>query len=190
MIETAARLIRSDGVPDRPEQGRQLCVIDTFTLERVERHRLLVRPQRSTISPFCTQLTGLRPQDVEDGLTFRDACMTLERQHRASSRSWVSWGSTTASSSSISAGSSASRSPSRRNIPTPRRRSRERLISGRSWGCTKHFNWRACRWKGVIIEGTMTRGTSEREGVKGSGSSAICVLKSGGQQNLFTQQLE
>ncbi|GGO29888.1 3'-5' exonuclease [Deinococcus humi] len=69
-----------------------LCVIDAFTFERVERHRLLVRPQRSTISAFCTQLTGLQAHDVDDGLTFRDVCLALERQHRASSRSWASWG--------------------------------------------------------------------------------------------------
>lgn len=69
-----------------------LCVIDTVTLERRERHRFLVRPQHSTVSAFCTGLTGLTAQDVADGMTFQEACETLQRQHRASSRSWASWG--------------------------------------------------------------------------------------------------
>ena len=69
-----------------------LCVVDIFSFERVARHRLLVRPRRSTVSPFCTQLTGLAPQEVSGGLSFRDACLALERRHRTSSRSWASWG--------------------------------------------------------------------------------------------------
>lgn len=69
-----------------------LCVIDTITLERLERHRLLVRPQRSTISAFCTELTGITSNEVADGLTFQEACDVLHKRHYATSRSWASWG--------------------------------------------------------------------------------------------------
>jgi len=34
----------------------------------------------------------LTSEDLEAGLSFREACATLEQQHRARSRSWASWG--------------------------------------------------------------------------------------------------
>ncbi|MBC3985995.1 exonuclease domain-containing protein [Streptomyces sp. AC536] len=69
-----------------------LCVVDTVARERVARHRLLVRPARSTVSAFCTELTGLTQAEVERGMPFADACATLAREHRAATRAWVSWG--------------------------------------------------------------------------------------------------
>ncbi|MEF2279992.1 3'-5' exonuclease [Deinococcus sp. YIM 134068] len=69
-----------------------LCVIDTFTLERVARHRLLVCPQRSEVSAFCTTLTGWTAEELEGGLSFRGACQLLQRDHHADLRAWASWG--------------------------------------------------------------------------------------------------
>lgn len=69
-----------------------LCVLDTHTFERLEKHSLLVRPERSSVSPFCTTLTGLTGDDVAQGLTFHEACSVLEREHRSRSRPWASWG--------------------------------------------------------------------------------------------------
>lgn len=69
-----------------------LCVLDLSTLERTERRALFVRPERSAVSAFCTELTGLRPQDVTAGLRFRDACAVLRREFHADSRPWASWG--------------------------------------------------------------------------------------------------
>nr|WP_246581142.1 3'-5' exonuclease [Deinococcus aestuarii] len=58
-----------------------LCVVDTVTRQRVGRHRLLVRPERSEVSEFCTRLTGWTPEDVRDGLSFAEACRVLEGEH-------------------------------------------------------------------------------------------------------------
>lgn len=69
-----------------------LCVVDTFTRTRAERHRLLVRPERSEVSAFCTRLTGLTAGDLRGGLSFAEACRVLGREHRAGSRPWASWG--------------------------------------------------------------------------------------------------
>lgn len=44
-----------------------LTVIDLDAGERLARHRTLVRPVRSTISEFCTELTGLTPHEVDQG---------------------------------------------------------------------------------------------------------------------------
>ncbi|HEX2317247.1 MAG TPA: 3'-5' exonuclease [Thermomonospora sp.] len=69
-----------------------LCVVDLAARERVARHRVLVRPERSRVSAFCTELTGLTQEEVDGGVTFREACALLEREHHARSRAWASWG--------------------------------------------------------------------------------------------------
>lgn len=69
-----------------------LCVVDVVARERVSRHRLLVRPTRSTVSAFCTELTGLTQAEVDGGMPFADACAALVREHRAAVRAWASWG--------------------------------------------------------------------------------------------------
>ncbi|MGQ0838711.1 exonuclease domain-containing protein [Actinokineospora sp.] len=69
-----------------------LTVVDTGTHERVSRHDILVRPERSTVSAFCTELTGLTQSEVDSGLTFAEACATLRREHHTDSRAWASWG--------------------------------------------------------------------------------------------------
>lgn len=69
-----------------------LTVVDLATLERVERHSILVKPQRSTVSPFCTELTSLTQQDVDGGVSFAEACRQLAKEHQAGQRGWASWG--------------------------------------------------------------------------------------------------
>lgn len=69
-----------------------VCVLDLSTLERVETRSLLVRPERSEVSAFCTRLTTLTPGQVAGGLSFAEACEALRRDFRADSRPWASWG--------------------------------------------------------------------------------------------------
>jgi inhibitor of KinA sporulation pathway (predicted exonuclease) len=69
-----------------------LCVLDAATLERVERRDLLVRPVRSTVSAYCTQLTTLTQSDVEGGLALAEACRILAQEHQAGARLWASYG--------------------------------------------------------------------------------------------------
>ncbi|MEU2867479.1 exonuclease domain-containing protein [Streptomyces mirabilis] len=69
-----------------------LTVIDLDAGERLARHRTLVRPVRSTVSEFCTELTGLTPHEVDQGISFAEACQLLAAEHRAGTRPWVSWG--------------------------------------------------------------------------------------------------
>jgi inhibitor of KinA sporulation pathway (predicted exonuclease) len=61
-------------------------------LERIEKRCLLVRPVRSEISPFCTALTTLRPEDFVTAGTLADAVGVLKREYRAVERLWASWG--------------------------------------------------------------------------------------------------
>ncbi|WP_406437003.1 exonuclease domain-containing protein [Streptomyces sp. NBC_00631] len=69
-----------------------LTVVDLAVGERLARHRILVRPARSTVSGFCTELTGLTQPEVDRGVTFAEACRLLAAEHRAGTRPWVSWG--------------------------------------------------------------------------------------------------
>lgn len=69
-----------------------LCVVDLTNGERVDKHQLMVRPQRSQVSEFCTSLTGITQANVDKGIEFSAACETLDREFRSGSRAWASWG--------------------------------------------------------------------------------------------------
>lgn len=69
-----------------------LTVVDLGARERVSRHGILVRPARSTVSAFCTELTSLTQEQVDEGVTFAEACRLLATEFEAGSRPWASWG--------------------------------------------------------------------------------------------------
>ncbi|MEJ2854132.1 MULTISPECIES: 3'-5' exonuclease [unclassified Saccharothrix] len=69
-----------------------LTVVDLDAGVRTARHRILVRPQRSRVSAFCTELTGLTQAEVDTGVTFTEACRILAADHAASTIPWASWG--------------------------------------------------------------------------------------------------
>lgn len=69
-----------------------LTVVDLDQGARLAKHRILVRPQRSTVSAFCTELTSLTQEEVDQGVTFAEACRILARDHAAKTIPWTSWG--------------------------------------------------------------------------------------------------
>ncbi|MFI0937742.1 exonuclease domain-containing protein [Streptomyces sp. NPDC021020] len=69
-----------------------LTVVDLAARTRRAKHRLLVRPQRSRVSAFCTELTGLTQDEVDGGTSFAEACRELAATHRAGALPWASWG--------------------------------------------------------------------------------------------------
>lgn len=69
-----------------------LAVVDVSSGDRVSRHRIVVRPERSTVSKFCTELTGLTQAEVDAGASFAQACAELAGDHAAGCRTWASWG--------------------------------------------------------------------------------------------------
>lgn len=69
-----------------------LTTVDLATGERTGKHRILVRPERSTVSGFCTELTGLTQEEVDTGVRFAEACRLLAAVHQAAIRPWASWG--------------------------------------------------------------------------------------------------
>jgi inhibitor of KinA sporulation pathway (predicted exonuclease) len=69
-----------------------LTVVDLAARKRVAKHRLLVRPANSTISMYCTALTGLTQTEVDGGLPFAEACAELTDKHQSNVLPWTSWG--------------------------------------------------------------------------------------------------
>lgn len=69
-----------------------LTVVDPGAGERLAKHRILVRPEHSEVSAFCTELTGLTQADVDGGTDFAAACRILATEHHAGKRAWASWG--------------------------------------------------------------------------------------------------
>jgi len=54
---------------------------------------IIVRPELSEISAFCSELTTLTSEYVElEGISFKQACNTLRNEYLSQSRPWASFG--------------------------------------------------------------------------------------------------
>jgi inhibitor of KinA sporulation pathway (predicted exonuclease) len=70
-----------------------ICVLDIQSGELSEPRGILIRPQYSEVSPFCTQLTTITPELLQsEGIEFPEACRILQKEYDAKARVWASWG--------------------------------------------------------------------------------------------------
>ncbi len=69
-----------------------ICSVDVRSLERLGKRSLLIKPERSTISHFCTELTTLAPELFIAAGTLADAVRTLKKEFSSQDRLWASWG--------------------------------------------------------------------------------------------------
>lgn len=69
-----------------------VCLLDMETFQPSDKRSILVKPERSKVSPFCTQLTTLTHEQVSMGIGFERACAILEQDYGAKDRAWASWG--------------------------------------------------------------------------------------------------
>jgi inhibitor of KinA sporulation pathway (predicted exonuclease) len=69
-----------------------LCPIEVSTGRRLEKRSILVKPERSSVSPFCTELTTLTQEQVDGGIAFKAACKILEDEYLTPDRLWASFG--------------------------------------------------------------------------------------------------
>jgi inhibitor of KinA sporulation pathway (predicted exonuclease) len=85
-----------DGDPPKDQETEIIeigvCVLDIPTGQRVARQSILVKPERSEVSPFCTELTTLTQTQVNSGVSFESACRILRRKYHAGDRTWASYG--------------------------------------------------------------------------------------------------
>lgn len=69
-----------------------VAVLDVNTRKRTAKESIMVKPQYSKISPFCTQLTTLTQKDVDAGMPLIDACRILKTKYGVREKVWASYG--------------------------------------------------------------------------------------------------
>lgn len=70
-----------------------ICLLDVESGEISDTKGIMVKPERSEISPFCTELTTITPELIAaEGISFKDACKQLRSQYDTKSRAWASFG--------------------------------------------------------------------------------------------------
>lgn len=70
-----------------------IAVVDFKTKEILETGSIIVKPQTSTISEFCTELTTITQEMIdEQGVSFEEACKILTEKFKSNRRLWASWG--------------------------------------------------------------------------------------------------
>ncbi len=84
---------------DTPPDGQEseiieigVCTVDVISGKRLEKESILVKPEKSRVSEFCTQLTTLTQEQVEKGISFAEACSILKKKYLSQQRVWASYG--------------------------------------------------------------------------------------------------
>lgn len=69
-----------------------VAVVNLSSLQIEDNESIIVRPDRSKVSEFCTKLTTLTQEQVDQGICFEDACKLLRTKFKTDVRTWLSWG--------------------------------------------------------------------------------------------------
>lgn len=70
-----------------------ICVLDTTTGLITKKDGILIKPERSKVSPFCTELTTITQEMLnENGMSFNEACIKLREDYNAHHYTWASYG--------------------------------------------------------------------------------------------------
>jgi inhibitor of KinA sporulation pathway (predicted exonuclease) len=70
-----------------------LAVLDTVSGEISKNKGILIKPQRSTVSPFCTELTTITQELLDEkGILFEEAIEQLIDEYQPDSYTWASYG--------------------------------------------------------------------------------------------------
>lgn len=70
-----------------------ICVLDTKTGEISNNQGILIKPEWSEVSPFCTELTTITPELLEkEGISFKEACEILRTEYKGYEHTWASYG--------------------------------------------------------------------------------------------------
>jgi len=80
-----------------PTQESDIIEIGVVTLDVGQLHldakrSILVKPSRSAVSDFCTELTSLTREQVQEGLPLAEACSLLHHEYESKDRLWASYG--------------------------------------------------------------------------------------------------
>jgi len=69
-----------------------LVVLNTRTNQVDDQRSIIVRPERSKVSKFCTELTTLTQEDVDKGISFEEAYLILYNDYYSAVTPWASYG--------------------------------------------------------------------------------------------------
>ena len=70
-----------------------LCIFNLKEWKAEKKDQIIVTPTQSTVSKYCTNLTGwTKKQLVDSGVLLGDACSKLTSVYNTRSRTWASWG--------------------------------------------------------------------------------------------------
>lgn len=70
-----------------------LCIFDVEKDEVYGKRSIMVKPVASEVSPFCTALTSITSQQIDEtGVDFLAACRILVEEYAARHILWISWG--------------------------------------------------------------------------------------------------
>jgi len=70
-----------------------LCLLDLKTQKVSDKRSILIKPDQSEVSPFCTKLTTITQEMLDqEGVSYEEACEILARDFNAKNRPWASWG--------------------------------------------------------------------------------------------------
>ncbi len=69
-----------------------IALLDTVSLRISGKRAIFVKPSRSTISPFCTELTTITPQLVANAHRLKDVCALLRKEYQSHKHIWASYG--------------------------------------------------------------------------------------------------
>ena len=69
-----------------------ICRVDIRSARVQETHSLVIVPETSLVSAYCSRVTKIEARDLDRGLTFATACRALAREYGAGHRAWASYG--------------------------------------------------------------------------------------------------
>jgi inhibitor of KinA sporulation pathway (predicted exonuclease) len=94
VVDVEATCWEADPPPDQTSEIIEIgvCLLDVVNGERLDRESILVRPTQSSVSAFCRQLTSLTQEQVEQGISFEEACSILGTRFQTRERAWASYG--------------------------------------------------------------------------------------------------
>ncbi|WP_025663030.1 3'-5' exonuclease [Aquimarina megaterium] len=70
-----------------------ICLLDTQTGSISKNKGILITPEQSEVSPFCTELTTITQELVDqEGVSFETACEMLRTQYKGHEYTWASYG--------------------------------------------------------------------------------------------------
>jgi len=70
-----------------------ICLLNTETAEISKNKGILIKPEWSEVSPFCTELTTITQELLDqEGISFTEACETLRTEYLGHHYTWASYG--------------------------------------------------------------------------------------------------